>query len=67
MLVVLVLINRLINDFRTFELAEMCQANGHYLTLCLDCSGQDVATILHLVHNLIHEEEDEEKDQTSQW
>jgi len=24
------------------------------------CSGQDVATILHLVHNLIHEEEEEE-------
>lgn len=41
-------------------------ANGPYLTLCLDCSGQDVAAILHLVHNLIHEE-DEEKDQTSQW
>uniref|UniRef100_A0A674MCE7 Pyridoxal-dependent decarboxylase domain-containing protein 1 n=1 Tax=Takifugu rubripes TaxID=31033 RepID=A0A674MCE7_TAKRU len=37
-----------------------------HLTLCLDCSGQDVATILHLVHNLIHEKEDEEKDQTSQ-
>uniref|UniRef100_A0AAX7TA30 Pyridoxal-dependent decarboxylase domain-containing protein 1 n=1 Tax=Astatotilapia calliptera TaxID=8154 RepID=A0AAX7TA30_ASTCA len=27
---------------------------------CLLCSGQDVATVLRLVHNLIHEEEDEE-------
>ncbi|TWW69261.1 Pyridoxal-dependent decarboxylase domain-containing protein 1 [Takifugu flavidus] len=32
----------------------------------LQGDGQDVATILHLVHNLIHEKEDEEKDQTSQ-
>uniref|UniRef100_M3ZDT3 Pyridoxal-dependent decarboxylase domain-containing protein 1 n=1 Tax=Xiphophorus maculatus TaxID=8083 RepID=M3ZDT3_XIPMA len=28
--------------------------------LCFICSGQDVTTILHLVHHLIHEEEDEE-------
>ena len=50
----------------TFELAEMCRGNGHHLSLCFSRSGQDVATILHVVHNLIYEEE-EEKDKTSQW
>lgn len=35
------------------------------ICLCLPCSGQDFASILQLVHNLIHEEEEEE-DQSSQ-
>uniref|UniRef100_A0A3Q3W7T9 Pyridoxal-dependent decarboxylase domain-containing protein 1 n=1 Tax=Mola mola TaxID=94237 RepID=A0A3Q3W7T9_MOLML len=30
------------------------------ICLCLPCSGQDFASILQLVHNLIHEEEEEE-------
>lgn len=55
--------NKFISVFRTYELPEMCQ--GHYMSLCFSRSGQDIATILHLVHNLIHEEE-EEKDKASQ-
>lgn len=57
--------DRFISGFRTFELPEMCPGQGHYMSLCFSRSGQDIATILHLIHNLIHEEE-EEKDKTSQ-
>lgn len=31
------------------------------------CSGQDVTTILHLVHNLIHEEEEEDETPSRQY